>query len=101
MTSKEKKSKKAPEELKVVVRKLPPTLTSEVFMKSIQAYKDTVSHFYFIQGKNKYIVISPLNPREKSSKYGRAFLTFNKMDDKLNFLKNYKPSFIDDKGILF
>jgi hypothetical protein len=40
MSTKDRKSKKGNEELKVVIRKLPPTLTEEVFMKSIQPYAD-------------------------------------------------------------
>ena len=54
MSTKPKKSRRVYEELKVVVRKLPPTLTQEVFMRSVQAYKDSISFSYFVPGKNKY-----------------------------------------------
>lgn len=53
MQSKEKKTKKVNEELKICVRKLPPNLTQEIFMKSIANHKDKMSNFYFVQGKNK------------------------------------------------
>lgn len=53
MSAKPKKTKKIVEDLKVVVRKLPPTLTEEIFMKSVQAFNDIISYKYFVQGKNK------------------------------------------------
>jgi len=88
MQSKEKKIKKPVEELKVCIRKLPPNLTQEIFMKSIGNFKDTISNIYYVQGKNK----------EKYAKFGRCFIVFQDQQSKANFLKDYKPSFIDEKG---
>ncbi len=50
---KEKKTKKVVDELKVCVRKLPPNLPEEVFMRSVAGFKETFANFYFVQGKNK------------------------------------------------
>lgn len=88
MQNKEKKTKKVVEELKVCVRKLPPNLPEEVFMRSIAGFKETFANFYFFQGKNK----------EKYAKFGRAYITFQNAQGKNTFLKDYKPMFIDDKG---
>jgi hypothetical protein len=57
MTSKEKKPRKVQEDLRVVIRKLPPTLSEEIFLKSVQNYKDSIAAHYFIQGKNRYPTI--------------------------------------------
>lgn len=52
MQNKEKKAKKVLDELRVCVRKLPPNLSQEIFMKSIMNYKDVIANFYYVQGKN-------------------------------------------------
>jgi len=38
--------------------------------------------------------------REKYAKFGRCFITFKDQQSKATFLKDYKPSFIDEKGIV-
>jgi hypothetical protein len=100
MTTKEKKSKKGADELKVVIRKLPPNLTEEIFLKSIHPFKDTIYMTYFVQGKNKYRIHFKINSlREKFAKYGRGYVIFNTQADKENFMKVYKPIFVDEKGL--
>ena len=101
MQGKEKRTKKVVEELKICIRKLPPNLSQDVFLKSIVNYKDTIARFYYVQGKNKSdserLNLNSVERNMQNS--GRAYITFNTQQDKSSFLKDYKPLFIDEKGM--
>ena len=68
--------------LKLVIRRLPPTLPEDVFKKSIQAWEKSYDWLQYVPGK-------PASSKIKGDRHGRAYLSFTKTADLQDFWKNY------------
>nr|CAD7199197.1 unnamed protein product [Timema douglasi] len=73
---------------KVVIRRLPPSLTEESFLEHIKPLPST-EHFYFVKAEK----------RLKQNAFSRAYIKFVKQDDIWQFKERFdNHPFIDNRG---
>ena len=68
--------------LKVVIRRLPPTLPEDILLTSIAAWDKQYDWFSYVPGK-------PASTKSKSDRFSRAYLKFRKNDDLVDFQRRY------------
>ena len=95
---------------KVVIRRMPPSLTEHQFLESIQEkFAEAYNYFYFVPGKTYLLLVLLLGneminviPRRTTalSRNARAYLNFNTPEQVLAFHKIYEDHVIlDAKGV--
>ncbi|KAK7603435.1 hypothetical protein V9T40_003434 [Parthenolecanium corni] len=84
-----RKGKEEKQPTKVVIRKLPGSMTEQSFLESVSPLFDH-DYFYFIEGEN---------PSFGEFNYSRAYINFLNMDDVFNFTSKFDDYvFLDNTG---
>ncbi|EDQ85824.1 uncharacterized protein MONBRDRAFT_38659 [Monosiga brevicollis MX1] len=74
------KASKAPKEnLRLVIRRLPPKLPEEIMMRLLAPYQQFFSNFYFVVG----------DPTLEKNCFARAYVKFNNRDAMLHFARGF------------
>eukprot|EP01147_Barroeca_monosierra_P010140 gene10140-2305_t len=74
-----KSGKKPKENLRVVVRRLPPALPEHIFLKSIEPFQDQITDFYYIIGDKTL----------ENNCFARAYMKFKTRESMVSFAAMY------------